>query len=172
MAIVLLFGLMLGMMLMRVGLPIGAKVEGRTVREIALTFRERVLMQRKNVYAIGIVLLLTAAGGLMAPIAELLVIVATIIVLTLPVRLKVTTTGFAVNNVVYRPMEEFDAVETTKRGLRFVAVSGMRNLDIPLLGAHREEALRVIHLPRASRADRAGARKASSAAPRGTRKGR
>jgi hypothetical protein len=178
MAIVLLFALMLGMMLMRVMLPIGAKVEGREVRQIVLTFRERVLMQRKNVYAIGAVLLLTAAGGLMSPVGELFVILATFGILTIPVRLRVMTSGLAVNNVVYRPMADFDAVEQTTRGLRFVAVSGMRNLDIPLLGAHREEALRVIHLPRAPRAastpraTRAGARRASAAAPRGARRGR
>ncbi len=175
MAVLLLFALMLGMMLMRVMLPIGAKVEGREVRQIALTFRERTLLQRKNVYAIGVVLLLTAAGGLVSPVAELVVILATVGILTIPVRLRVMTSGLAVNNVVYRPLGDFEAVETTPRGVRFVAVPGMRNLDIPLLGAHREEALRVVHLPRAPRAGRSAAPAAPSAAPgrgtRGSRKG-
>jgi hypothetical protein len=166
MAVLALLAAMLIIMVMRVGLPIGAKTEGRVVRQIALSFRERVLMQRTNVYAIGFVLLLTAATGMLPTAIELLVILGVFALLMIPVRLKVTTSGIAVNNVVYRPLSEFSGVQPSRRGLRFVAQPGVRNLDVPLLGAHREEALRVIHLPRTDRG--AGRGNAS----RGARKGR
>jgi ammonium transporter, Amt family len=162
MAMFVLIGAMFIIMLMRVGLPFGAKVEGRPVRQIRLNFRERMLMQRVNVYSIGIVLLLTAVSGMLSPLLEMVVIGSVFALLMLPVKCSITTAGVAVNNVVFRPLAEFAAVEESRRGLRLVAQPGVRNLDLPLLGAHRQEALQVIRLPRATR----------GAAPRGSRKGR
>ena len=52
----------------------------------SLSMGERVRLQRTNVYAIGVVLLLGAATGEMPPIVELFVIVGVAVVLSIPVR--------------------------------------------------------------------------------------
>ena len=79
-----LFGFMLIFMVMRVGLPIGSKAEGQKVGEISLSFRERLIYHRTNVYAIGAVLLLMALAGKVTSPIEMVVILGTFAIVTLP----------------------------------------------------------------------------------------
>jgi hypothetical protein len=57
---IFLLASMLIIMLMSIMLPFGAKITGKKVGAIRLNFRERLLLQRINIYAIGFVLLLSA----------------------------------------------------------------------------------------------------------------
>ncbi|HWO72970.1 MAG TPA: hypothetical protein VNN21_05375, partial [Dehalococcoidia bacterium] len=144
MATALLFIAMLIITLMRVVLPRGARIHGHPLRTVALSFRERVLFQRVNLYAIGFVLLLTAATGLVSTGWELLVVVTASGILLLPVRLVLTTEGVATNNVVFRPWEEFLGFTAERRRIRLHARAGTRDLVLPLLPARQGEALAVI----------------------------
>src|SRR5258708_12169483 len=115
MLVLILFGFMLIFMVMRVGLPIGSKVEGRKVGEIQLSFKERLIYHRTNVYAIGAVLLLmTLAGKVSSPI-EMVVIVGTFAIITFPVRYIVTTEGIGLNNVLFRRWTEFRTMSLATR---------------------------------------------------------
>src|SRR5438445_11725842 len=130
MLILIVFGVMLIFMVMRVGLSIGSKVEGRKVGEIQLSFKERLHYQRTNVYAIGAVLLLmTLAGRVSTPI-EMVVIVGTFAIITFPVRYIVTTQGIGLNNVLFRHWSEFLGMSVDDRHISLVPTSEWRRMRL------------------------------------------
>ena len=141
---VLLLMIMLIIMLMRIMLPVGAKTKGKYVAEVRLSFRERLLLQRTNIYAIGIVLLLTTVTGNLSRSWELLVVVVAFLLLMMRVRNHVTSEGIALNNVVYREWSDFTGYEVRRRGIRLLPQEKMRPFDIILIGKHREQALKLV----------------------------
>jgi hypothetical protein len=141
---VLLLMVMLIIMLMRIILPLGAKVAGKTVKEVRLSFRERVLLQRTNIYAIGTVLLLTTVTGNLSRGWELLVVIVAVMLLMLPVRYFFTTEGIALNNVVYRSWSDFIGYEVRRRGIRLLPQPGFRPFDIDVIGTRREQAITLV----------------------------
>jgi hypothetical protein len=141
MAIIILFAGMLALMLMRVVVPVGAKGGGRPVKILSLSFVERALMQRINIYALGFVLLLMAVTGLISPILELLVIIIAFGILVVPVRCVFTTEGVGINNVVFRPWKEFSGFTAERRRIRLTGREGTRDLFLPLLPGRQQEAL-------------------------------
>lgn len=147
MAILGLLATMLIVMLMRIAMPFGAVRTGRPTAQVTLSFRERMLLQRTNVYAIGTVLLLLAATGQSSPVIELLTLFAVFALLSLRVRYTLTTDGIGLNNVVFRPWAEFQSVEETRRGLRLVPRDGAGAFTLHVLGVHRAAALQALHLP-------------------------
>ena len=54
MVVWLFMGCIFMLMLLRMGLPFGVKSEGTAVSQSTLTFRETLLMQRTNMYALGL----------------------------------------------------------------------------------------------------------------------
>lgn len=148
---VLLYGLMLILMLLRVVAPIGARRAGRIRREIRLSLRERLLLQRTNVYLLGSVLLLGAIGGWVSPALELLVILAAWVIVALPVRYVLTDEGVGLNNVVFRQWSQFRAVADDRRGLRLVAREGLRDFRLVLSPDRRGEVRREVERALASR---------------------
>jgi hypothetical protein len=103
----MLLGLMLILMLMRVFLPIGQKVQGRQIKEVRLSLRERLLVQRFNIYAIGAVLLLGALGQWVSPLLEVMVILLAFAIVMIPVKYILTNEGVALNNALFRRWDEF-----------------------------------------------------------------
>ena len=95
MAFIFLFGSMLIVMLLRIAPPIGVKLAGEPLSKVTLGMRERVRLQRTNVYAIGAVLLIAAVTGDMPTILELVVMVGILAILAIPVRYVLTTRGVA-----------------------------------------------------------------------------
>ncbi len=145
MPVLMLFGLMLIVMLMRVTLPFGANTEGKVIAQASLSFRERLLYQRINVYAIGLVLALAAVTGAVSGPIEMVVILATFSILMLPVRYTLTSRGIAINNVVFRPWTDFHDIDEQPRKLRLLAHQGMRNFDMYLLAGHQKQVLGALH---------------------------
>jgi Amt family ammonium transporter len=130
MLVLALFGFMLIFMVMRVGLFFGSKAEGRKVGEIQLSFKERLIYHRTNVYAIGAVLLLmTLAGQVSSPI-EMVVIVGTFAIITFPVRYIVTTEGIGLNNVLFRRWSEFRGMSLDKRQVLLVPTPEWRAMKL------------------------------------------
>jgi hypothetical protein len=130
MATLVLFGAMLIVMLVRVAPPLGVRIEGDPVGRITLGWRERVRLQRTNIYAIGIVLLLVAVTSRLPLIAELAVIVGVLAVLAIPARYVLTTEGIAFNRSVFRRWSEFEGFAMDGGGIKLVAYPGMRPFRI------------------------------------------
>jgi hypothetical protein len=144
MPVLFLFASMLLLMFMRVRVPLGAKTPGKVVKVTYLTFPERALMQRVNVYSIGLVLLLTTVTGVIAAPVEVLVILIALAILFMPVRCIVTSDGIALNNVVFRPWSDFIGFTTDKRRVTLIGKQGTRPLNIPLLAARQSEVVPLV----------------------------
>ena len=141
---VLLLAFMLIIMLMRIAVPIGVKTEGKPVKEIRLSFRERLLLQRINVYSIAGVLLLTTLTGILPSFWEIIVICTAMILLLMRVRYVISNKGVALNNVVYRPWSDFKAFEVRSRYIRLVPRDGLRPFDLRVISRHQAEALVLV----------------------------
>jgi hypothetical protein len=145
MPLLILFAAMLALMLMRVYLPLnGAKPVGRPVATIHLSLMERILMQRVNIYAIGLVLLLTTVTGVLSPRWEMPIVFIALGLLFIPVRYVITTQGIGVNNVVFRPWEELSSVSAERRRIRIEGREGTRPLILSLLPGKQEDVLPVL----------------------------
>ncbi|MCL5263995.1 MAG: hypothetical protein M1343_02165 [Chloroflexi bacterium] len=140
----ILFGLMLVVMLMRTFLPVGAKAKGQRLWDTKLSFRERLLLQRTNIYAVGFVLLIATLFGALPQTWEILIVLAVFAVLLIPVRYVVTSEGVAMNNVVFRPWGDFTGIEVTRRRIRLVGKPGLRPFDMALLDGHQKEVSDVL----------------------------
>jgi len=138
MIVPLLCGMMLILTLMRVAVPIGQPVTGTLIGAAPLRFRERIRLQRTNVYMIGIILLLGTLGGwLRAPI-NLVVVLATFVIVSIPVQYTFSTEGIARNRVVFRRWDEFSAIADGRGRILLRGTTG--SADFPLLLADDQHA--------------------------------
>ncbi len=107
----LLCGAMLILSLMRVAVPFGQRMTGDVIGVVPLGYRERLRLQRINVYLLGAALLLGTVGGWLRAPLNVLVMLAMFVILSIPVQYIFTTTGVARNRVVFRQWSEFDGYE-------------------------------------------------------------
>jgi len=127
----LLCGMMLIIALMRVTVPIGQPMSGTALGSVSLGFRERLRLQRVNVYLIGIVLILGTVGGWLRAPLNLIVILAIYVIVSIPVQYSFTTEGVGRNRVVFRRWTEFAGVREETG--RFVLLGTDGATDFPLL---------------------------------------
>ncbi|HZP58510.1 MAG TPA: hypothetical protein VFC53_13320 [Dehalococcoidia bacterium] len=153
MPLILLLALMLSMTAMRVFMPIGAKVEGKPFAEIALTLRERLLLQRTNMYLVGAVILLGALTGMLTGPLETVAVLAMFAILTIPARYRFTSQGVALNNVVFRRWSEFSGYREERARLVLEAKEE-RDFRIVVTGTNAEAAKKALSglLPKSTRA--------------------
>ena len=144
MQFVWLFGAMLVVMLLRVAPPIGVAVEGKPVGRVTLGFAERVRLQRTNVYAIGLVLLLCAATGSIPFLLEVGVVVGVVAILAIPTRYVVTTQGIALNRTVFRSWTEFGGFATDAGGIQLIPRPGRGRFRLVVNPARKDELARQI----------------------------
>jgi uncharacterized membrane protein len=144
MAVVLLLALMIAIAAMRVFVPMGAKIEGKPVGVITLSFRERMLLQRTNLYLIGAVILLGALSGFLTGPLEMVALLATFAVLTIPARYRFTSQGIALNNVVFRSWTDFRGYREERGSIVLDAVEGQRKFRMPVVGANRDAAVKAL----------------------------
>lgn len=158
MAVYALFVLMLTVTLMRVYLPIGQKRSGREVRVVHLTLIERFLLQRVNLYAIGLVLLLMAVTSGLPLAGQLLVLLAAQLILLIPVRCVLTTDGVGLNNVVFRPWSDFAGFSVSPRRVVLAGRDGTKQLNLPILGGNQQDVIRILrrYLPEIKAGKEAG----------------
>src|SRR5262249_20470086 len=133
MLVILLFGCMLAVMLMRVFLPLGQRTAGTERAVFALGLKERLLYQRTNIYAIGAVLVLTALTGLISVPIELVVFAAVLAILMIPVRYRLTDQGIGLNNVVFRRWDEFEDLDIGGRSVRLLGKEGAADFTVRAL---------------------------------------
>jgi hypothetical protein len=158
---VLLFVFMILFTLMRVYVPIGAKVTGKVQKTVFLTFQERSLMQRTNMYSIGGVMLLMTAAGVLPGAGMVLVVLILTAVLAMPVRVMLTSDGAAINRVVFRPWTDFTSFTAEPRRIVLHGTEGTRPLNLPILTTHQKEIIPLLrkHLPEAQATGKAGVRR-------------
>jgi Amt family ammonium transporter len=126
----LLVGCFFLLMLTRKALPFGVKTEGKEVGSVSLTFGERMLMQRMDMYALAGLLLLSAIGQWFPFIIELLVILVALAIVKLPLRYHFTTDGFAYNNVVFRRWKEFEYIRVNGAKITLMPRHGFAPLKL------------------------------------------
>jgi hypothetical protein len=158
---VMLFVFMVLFMLMRVYSPVGVKVGGKVQKMVYLSFQERSLLQRTNIYAIGgVALLMTAAGAVAGPAVVLIILFVTAI-LAMPVRVMLTTEGAAINRVVFRPWSDFTSFTVEPRRIVLNGTEGTRPLKLPVLVSHQQEIIPLLRrrFPEVKPTGKAGARR-------------
>src|ERR1700730_13559154 len=129
------------LMFVRIGLPFGIQSEGRTLARIGLTFRERLLMHRTNMYALGVLLLLSAFGKWFSLPVEVALIFVSLAIVNLPMRYQFTTEGIACNNVIFRCWKEFEYVRVHGAHLTLVPRKGSASLNLVVQASRHKEVL-------------------------------
>lgn len=161
MATVLLFVFMLMFMLMRVYMPIGVRVTGKEQKSVLLSFPEKAVMQRTNMYSLGAVILLMAVTGVLPGYAEIFIVAFAMAIMAMPVRAIFTSDGVALNRVVFRPWSDFSAFRVENKRIVLVGKPGNRPLNLSLFGTHQQEVIPLLRrrLSEAKAEGKAGARR-------------
>jgi hypothetical protein len=134
---------MLCIMAARVAVPFGQRVSGRVLLEHRLSARERLLLHRHSLYALGFVLLLGAVSGAIPRGLELAgVLGALAITLGLPAVYRFTDRGVGLNGVVFRTWEEFTGVDDIRYGLRLDGRAGVNRFTVICLPGSARDRLR------------------------------
>jgi ammonium transporter, Amt family len=137
----LLIGCFFMLMLVRIGLPFGIKSEGSVVATVTLTYREKLLLHRTNLYTLGALLVLSAIGKWFPTTVELVIILAALALVNLPVRYQFTTLGIACNNVLFRKWKEFEYVRYRGAKLTLMPRKGFSALPLTVLASRHDEVL-------------------------------
>src|SRR3989440_2364742 len=135
----LLIGCSFILMLVRIGLPFGIQSEGSIVATVTLTYREKLLLHRTSLYAIGALLVLSAIGKWFPTTVELVIILAALALVNLPVRYQFTTLGIACNNVLFRKWKEFEYARYRGAKLTLVPRNGFSSLPLFVLASRQDE---------------------------------
>jgi hypothetical protein len=149
-AVIVLFALMFMIMLSRVYLPKAISLTGKKLFEVRLTYVERLILHRINLYAIGAVLVLLTVTGTITNGLQLVVILATQAILLVPTRVAVLSDGIALNRALFRPWSDFSGYTTDARRITLAGKPGVRALHLPVLAEHQQELASAVgrHLPR------------------------
>jgi Amt family ammonium transporter len=141
MVVWMLVGCFFLFMLIRIGLPFGINAEGKVIAGVALTFREKLLLHRVNMYALGALLLLSALGKWFSLPVEVALILVTLGLVNLPVRYQFTSTGIACNNVLFRPWKDFAYVRVHGAKVTLVPRDGKSPLHLVVQASRHQEVL-------------------------------
>src|SRR5438552_15770274 len=137
----LLIGCSFILMLVRIGVPFGIKSEGNVVATVTLTYRDKLLLHRTILYALGALLVLSAIGKWFPTTVELVIILAALALVNLPVRYQFTTLGIACNNVLFRKWKEFEYVRYRGAKVTLVPRKGFGALPLFVLASRHDEVL-------------------------------
>ena len=137
----LLIGCLFILMFVRIGLPFGIRAEGTSVAKVALTFREKLLLHRTNVYSLGAILILSAIGNWFPTTVEIALILLALSIINLPVRYHFTTQGLACNNVLFRQWKDFEYVRLRGARLTLIPREGFAPLSLVVSPSHQQTVL-------------------------------
>ena len=141
---VLLLAMMLMVMLVRVFMPFGQQIEGASVAQFSLPFRQRLLYQRSSIYLIGVVMLLGGLGGWLSGLMQTVAALAALMIVNIPIRYTLTSIGIGMNSVVFRHWDEFTGLDTSGRTLRLRAKAGMRDYVVRVSPSQRAEMIAAL----------------------------
>jgi len=137
----LLIGCLFLLMYLSVRLPFGVTLDGSPIKQVSLTFRERLLLRRRNLYFLGLMLLLSAFGQWFPTSVELGLILLGLSINIWPTRYYFTTAGVACNNTTFRRWKEFTSVQIKGARLTFTPRAGFAPLKLILLPSRQQEVL-------------------------------
>ena len=137
----LLVGCCFVLMFIRIGLPFGIQASGRTVARVGLTFRERLLLHRTNMYALGALLVLSALGQWFSLPIEIALILVALAIVNLPIHYQFTSEGIACNNVLFRRWKEFEYVGVHGARLTLMPRKGYAPLRLVVQASRHKEVL-------------------------------
>ncbi len=121
-----------------------AQVEGETIGEVVLSFRDRVQYHRGAIYSIGALLLLGALTSRINVGLELIVVGLTFAVVQMPIRYRFTTRGVALGRLLYRPWTEFAGYRAGPRGVAIIGKPGNGSFWIRATGKRKDEAAKLL----------------------------
>jgi len=121
-----------------------AATEGSPLGEVSLTFRERLQYHRGTVYAVAGLLVLGAVSGLVHTGIELLLAAATLAVVQVPVRYRFTSKGVALGRVLFRPWDEFQGYQVSKKGVVLVGKTGNGGFRFRTAGPRQDSVMSVV----------------------------
>lgn len=123
----------LAMMIGRMFVPWEDVPDKATINmSIPLGFRERIRLQRINIYAIGFLLLLGAYGHWLSTLQLVLMILLITAILCLPVRYTLTDEGITLGRTALRRWNEFRDVEVKRGRLHLIGADQWRDMDVLL----------------------------------------
>jgi Amt family ammonium transporter len=131
-------------MYLSVRLPFGVALDGNTIRQVSLTLRERLLLRRRNLYSLGIILLLSAIGQWFPTSIELGLLLLGLCINILPTRYYFTTAGVACNKNNFRCWKEFTSVRIKGATLTLMPHAGFAPLKLILLPSRQQEVLPIL----------------------------
>src|SRR5258708_28476 len=137
----LLIGSLFILMYLSVRVPFGVALDGSPIKRVSLTLQERLIFRRRNLYSLGIILLLSAIGHWFPTTIELGLIVLGLCINLLPTRYHLTTAGVACNNTTFRRWDEFTSVRIKGARLIFIPHAGFAPLKLVLFPSHQQELL-------------------------------
>src|SRR5258708_777405 len=137
----LLIGSLFILMYLSVRVPFGVALDGSPIKRVSLTLQERLIFRRRNLYSLGIILLLSAIGHWFPTTIELGLILLGLCINLLPTRYHLTTAGVACNNTTFRRWDEFTSVRIKGARLIFIPRAGFAPLKLVLFPSHQQELL-------------------------------
>jgi Amt family ammonium transporter len=140
----LLIGSLFIVMYLSVNVPFGVTLDGIPIQRVSLTFKERLLFRRRNIYSLGVILLLSAIGHWFPTTVELGLIALGLCINALPTRYQFTTVGVACNNTLFRRWDEFTSVQIKGARLIFIPRRGFSPLKLVLFPSHQREILPIV----------------------------
>src|SRR2546429_6288458 len=141
MLVSLLIGSLFILMYLSVRVPFGIALDGSPIKRVSLTLQERLLFRRRNLYLLGVILLLSAIGHWFPTTIELGLILLGLCINLVPTRYHLTTAGVACNNTTFRRWDEFTSVQIKGARLILTPRAGLASLKLVLFPSRQQEVL-------------------------------
>jgi hypothetical protein len=120
----------LALMVSRIYLPWVRQPKEAVLLSYVVPFRLRVRMQRANIYGLAVLLVLGTIGHWIAPTALLLALGSTLLILAVPVRYTLTTTGIMLGRTPMYAWTMFGEMEPRPARVHLVGTDDWRPLDV------------------------------------------
>jgi ammonium transporter, Amt family len=144
MLVSLLMGSLFLLMYGSVRLPFGVALDGSPIKLVSLTLWECLLLRRRNLYCLGVILLLSAIGHWFSTPIELGLMLLGLCINLLPTRYRFTSAGVACNNTLFRHWNEFESIQLKGSQLIFTPHAGFAPLTLVLHPSRQQEVLVVL----------------------------
>ena len=115
----------------------GTEIRGTVEREVSLTFVERMRYHRMSLYALAAVLAIGTLGEVTHSVIAMISLVAMYAIIGIPVRVRTTSSGVAVNRLFFRSWSEFSGYDANEQRIRLVGKAGFGHLDLPVASIHQ-----------------------------------
>jgi hypothetical protein len=124
----------LGLVALRFHMPWVRSPQGELIRKVNVPMRAKVRLQRPNVYAIGVLMLLGGIGGWVPAVAQIAVVLAVAGILIMPVDYTITDREIALGRTPARSWTDFVSIESRPGRLLLNPIPGAADFEVWLPG--------------------------------------